>query len=112
MTRSELDDIRESIRHATETSTDTLLEIAQLLLMELERARMREATLRSHYVGLLSAARASVAAQRGEAADPLTFLTHELARHGQLPPDGPPHRILADARANLALVDGTCVSAA
>jgi hypothetical protein len=104
MTRSEFDDIRAFLADGT-THAGDLLRIARTLIDDLEHARMREAVLRTHYLRLLTAARATVAADSVDAADPLTFIRHELAEHGQLPEDGEAaQRILADARAAAALL--------
>jgi hypothetical protein len=103
MTRSEFDDIRAFLADET-THAGDLLRIARTLVDDLEHARMREAVLRSHYLHLLTAARASVAAEAVDAPDPLTFLRRELAEQGQLPEDGEAmQRILSDARAGAAL---------
>jgi cell division septum initiation protein DivIVA len=106
MTRSEFDDIRAYLT-AEETRADDLLQVAKTLVEDLEHAKMREATLRAYYLRLLTAARATVAAEAAGAADPLTFVKHELAKHGQLPADGETvSRILSDARTAAALVAG------
>ncbi|MEU8266087.1 hypothetical protein AB0B89_02885 [Sphaerisporangium sp. NPDC049002] len=98
MTRSEFDDIRAHIA-AEEGDSDDLLQIARTLLDDLEQARLREATLRTQYLGLLTAGRATVASDAVGDADPLTFLRHELDKRGQLPAgDEEVVRILADAR--------------
>ncbi|MET8144612.1 hypothetical protein ABZU32_30280 [Sphaerisporangium sp. NPDC005288] len=104
MTRSEFDDIRAHIA-AEKGGSDDLLQIAGTLLDDLEQARLREATLRAHYLGLLTAARATVAAEAIGDADPLTFLRHELGKKGQLP-DGDEEvlRILSDVRSAEALL--------
>ncbi|HEX4811741.1 MAG TPA: hypothetical protein VFV66_03175 [Nonomuraea sp.] len=104
MTRSEFDDIRAFLADGG-THAGDLLRIARTLIDDLEHARMREAVLRTHYLRLLTAARATVAADAVGAADPLAFITHELAERGQLPEDGEAaHRILADARTAAALL--------
>jgi|SRR5437868_8892028 len=103
MPRSEFDDIRAHIADETNHSGD-LLRIASTLLDDLEHARMREAALRSYYLGLLTAARASVAAENAGAPDPLVFLRHELAERGQLPAGEAVQRILSDAQATAALL--------
>jgi hypothetical protein len=98
MTRSEFDDIRAHIA-AEEGDSDDLLQIARTLLDDLEQARLREATLRAQYLGLLTAARATVASDSVGDPSPLTFLRHELGKRGQLPGDDEEAvRILADAR--------------
>jgi hypothetical protein len=98
MTRSEFDDIRAHIAAEADHASD-LLGIARTLLDDLEQAHMREAALRSQYLSLLTAARATVAAEATGYAEPLTFLKHELDKRGQLPVgDEMVHRILADAR--------------
>jgi hypothetical protein len=98
MTRSEFDDIRAHIA-AEEADSGDLLQIARSLLDDLEQARLREATLRAHYLGLLTAARATVASEAAGDPSPLTFLWHELGRRGQLPScDEDAMRILSDAR--------------
>ncbi|MFC4532398.1 hypothetical protein [Sphaerisporangium dianthi] len=104
MTRSEFDDIRAHIA-AEEGGSDDLLQIAGTLLDDLEQARLREATLRAHYLGLLTAARATVAADAIGDPDPLTFLRHELSKKGQLPTgEEEVLRILSDIRAAEALL--------
>ncbi|MER7501826.1 hypothetical protein AB0L05_41865 [Nonomuraea pusilla] len=104
MTRSEFDDIRAFLADKG-TSAGDLLRIARTLIDDLEDARLREATLRSHYLRLLTAARASVAAEMVGDPEPLTFVRHELAERGQLPQDDEAvHRILADARTAAALL--------
>lgn len=106
MTRSEFDDIRAFIT-ATETRPAEVLRLSRTLLDDLEHARMRETTLRTYYLRLLTAARATVAAEASGAPDPLTFLRDELAKWGQLPRDGEEvHRVLSDARATAALAAG------
>jgi hypothetical protein len=103
MTRSEFDDIRAFLADEATHSGD-LLRVARTLIDDLEHARMREAALRNQYLHLLTAARASVAAESVDAPDPLTFLKCELAEQGQLPEDGEAaQRILSDARAGAAL---------
>ncbi|MFI6818415.1 hypothetical protein ACIBG7_38880 [Nonomuraea sp. NPDC050328] len=104
MSRSEFDDIRAYVADET-THAGDLLSVARDLIDDLERARLREAALRSYYLRLLTAARATVAAEMVGAPDPLAFLKHELAERGQLPLDGDAvHRILSDARAAEALL--------
>ncbi|MFF3665342.1 hypothetical protein [Microtetraspora malaysiensis] len=104
MTRSEFDDIRAHITAEARHTAD-LLEIANELLDDLEQARVREATMRSYYLSLLTAARATVAASNAGDPAPMTFLVHELARHGQLPAnDSEALRILSDAKAAQALI--------
>lgn len=104
MTRSEFDDIRAHIAAEADHPTD-LLRIAHTLLDDLEQARLRETTLRTYYLGLLTAARAAVAAERAGDPAPLTFVEHELDKRGQLPAgDEDVMRILADARATTALL--------
>lgn len=104
MTRSEFDDIRAHLADAT-THAGDLLRIARTLLDDLEQARMREAALRTYYLRLLTAARATTAAECAGAPDPLVFLRHELAERGQLPADGEAvQRILSDARTAAALL--------
>ncbi|MFI6598697.1 hypothetical protein ACIBHX_20770 [Nonomuraea sp. NPDC050536] len=104
MTRSEFDDIRAFLNDEA-TSAGDLLRIARTLIDDLEHARMREAVLRTHYLRLLTAARATVAADTVGAPNPLEFVKHELAERGQLPEDGEAvQRILSDARTAAALV--------
>ncbi|MBB6344815.1 hypothetical protein FHU36_001324 [Nonomuraea muscovyensis] len=104
MSRSEFDDIRAFLSDETTHAAD-LLRVARTLIDDLEHARMREAMLSTYYLRLLTAARASVAAQADGAADPLAFVKHELGEHGQLPADGESvSRILADARTAAALL--------
>lgn len=104
MTRSEFDDIRAHITAEADHAGD-LLRIARSLLDDLEQVRMRESLLRTHYLRLLTAARASVAAERDGDPEPLTFVKHELARRGQLPAEGEQaQRVLADARTAMALL--------
>jgi hypothetical protein len=96
MTRSEFDDIRAHIAAEAARPGD-LLQLAHELLDDLEQVRMREAILRSYYLELLTAARATMAAQAAGDPAPLTFLQHELAKHGQLPTEDQVQRILSDA---------------
>lgn len=103
MTRSEFDDIRAHITAESAHAGD-LLQVARELLDDLEQVRMREATLRSYYLGLLTAARATVAAEEAGDPAPLTFLAHELGKHGQLPSGEEVQRILSDARTAHALL--------
>ncbi|MEV1169565.1 hypothetical protein [Nonomuraea sp. NPDC049784] len=105
MTRSEFDDIRAFLADEA-THAGDLLRIARTLIDDLEHARLREAMLRTHYLRLLTAARATVAADTVGAPDPLAFLKHELAERGQLPEDGEAvQRILSDARTAAALLE-------
>jgi uncharacterized protein HemY len=104
MTRSEFDDIRAFLADEATPSGD-LLRVARTLIDDLEHARMREAVLRARYLHLLTAARASVAAESVDAPDPLMFLKRELDEQGQLPEDDEAVQlILADARAASALL--------
>ncbi|MEU7901000.1 hypothetical protein AB0B45_50280 [Nonomuraea sp. NPDC049152] len=104
MTRSEFDDIRAAIADESNRVSD-LLRIASTLLDDLEHVRMREAALRSYYLRLVTAARATVAAESAGAPEPLVFLKHELDERGQLPTDDETvQRILSDARAAAALL--------
>ncbi|MFI6176799.1 hypothetical protein ACIA8R_14820 [Nonomuraea sp. NPDC051191] len=104
MTRSEFDDIRAFLADPA-THAGDLLRIARTLIEDLEHARVREAVLRTHYLRLLTAAQATVAADMVGAPDPLAFLTRELAERGQLPADEEDvQRILADARTAEALL--------
>jgi hypothetical protein len=103
MTRSEFDDIRAHISAEAGHPAD-LVELAHALLDDLEQIRMRELVLRSHYLSLLTAARATVAAEDAGDAAPMTFLRHELAKHGQLPSGDQVQRILADAATAQTLV--------
>lgn len=104
MTRSEFDDIRAHIDAEADHPGD-LLRVARALLSDLEDARMREATLRSYYLRLLTAARATAAAEVAGYPEPLTFLTDELAKRGQLPAtEDEVSRILADAQTAAALL--------
>ncbi|WP_214110572.1 hypothetical protein [Acrocarpospora catenulata] len=96
--RSEFDDIRAHLAAEAAHAGD-LLRIARELLDDLEQVRMREATLRTYYLALLTASRASVAAQQTGAENPLLFVIHELAKHGQLPSGEEVGRILSDAKA-------------
>ncbi|MEV4117131.1 hypothetical protein [Nonomuraea sp. NPDC049695] len=105
MTRSEFDDIRAFLADEA-THAGDLLRIARTLIDDLEHARLREAVLRTHYLRLLTAARATVAADSVGAPDPLAFLKHELGERGQLPEDGEAaQRILSDARTAAALLE-------
>lgn len=112
MTRSQLDVIRTQVADATADTAGTAAGetagLAELLLGELERSRMRETDLRLAYANLLAAARAAVAAaDDGGDGDPLVFLVHELEEHGQLPPPGKPARqVLADAAALRPVLEG------
>ena len=102
MTRSEFDDIRAFLADKT-THLGDLLGIANVLIDDLEHARLREAALRNDYLRLLTAARATVAAAIAGEPDPLAFIRHELAERGQLPEDDEAvQRILADAHAAAA----------
>ncbi|MFC0866260.1 hypothetical protein ACFHYQ_28585 [Sphaerimonospora cavernae] len=104
MTRSEFDDIRAHIAAEGRRPGSDLLQLAGELLDDLEQVRMREVTLRSYYLRLLTAARATVAAEAAGDPAPLTFLAHELAKHAQLPSGEPVERILSDAGRTQALV--------
>jgi hypothetical protein len=67
-------------------------------------AEARLALLRSEYARLVAAARASIAAARAGAADPLAYLEAELARHHGLPqPGAAVPAVLADAAAAMSL---------
>ncbi|MDA0636857.1 hypothetical protein OUY22_25900 [Nonomuraea sp. MCN248] len=104
MTRSEFDDIRAFLADPG-SQTGDLLAVARALVDDLEQARMREAVLRTHYLRLLTAARASVAAEYAGSHDPMTFVKHELGGRGQLPERGEAvQRILSDARTAAALL--------
>ncbi|MEV0389843.1 hypothetical protein [Nonomuraea sp. NPDC050643] len=104
MTRSEFDDIRAFLADEA-THAGDLLRVARTLIDDLEHARTREAVLRTHYLRLLTAARATVAADMVGAPDPLAFVKDELAERGQLPEDGEAvQRILSDARTAAALL--------
>ncbi|MFC4012170.1 hypothetical protein ACFOY2_33390 [Nonomuraea purpurea] len=104
MTRSEFDDIRAFLADEA-THAGDLLRIARTLIDDLEHSRMREAVLRTHYLRLLTAARASVAAESVNAPDPLAFVKHELSTRDQMPADGEAvQRILSDARTAAALL--------
>ncbi|MEU4545129.1 hypothetical protein [Nonomuraea dietziae] len=104
MPRSEFDDIRAAIADETNHAGE-LLRIASDLIDDLEQVRMREAALRTYYLRLLTAARATAAAEAAGAPEPLVFLRHELAEHGQLPADDESvQRILSDARTAAALL--------
>jgi hypothetical protein len=104
MTRSEFDDIRAFLDDGA-TRPEDVLPVARTLVDDLEHSRMREAVMRSHYLRLLTAARATVAAEAAGSPDPLAFLKHELAENGQLPQGGElVQRILSDARTAAALV--------
>ncbi|MFD2349045.1 hypothetical protein ACFSTC_06050 [Nonomuraea ferruginea] len=81
MTRSEYDDIRAFLADPA-TQAGDLLDVARTLVEDLEQARMREAMLRTHYLRLLTAARATVAAEHAGAPDPMTFVRHELDERG------------------------------
>lgn len=101
--RSEFDDIRAHIT-AEPARPGDLLELAHALLDDLEQLRTREALLSAHYLGLLTAARATMAAQAAGDPEPLTFLEHELARHGQLPAGEQAQHILSDAAGAQAML--------
>ncbi|TYB45963.1 hypothetical protein FXF51_59515 [Nonomuraea sp. PA05] len=104
MTRSEFDDIRAFLADGA-THAGDLLRVARTLIDDLEHARMREAVLRTHYLRLLTAARASAAADLADLPDPMAFLKHELTERGQMPEDGEAvQRILSDARTAAALL--------
>ncbi|MEU4722797.1 hypothetical protein AB0G06_24555 [Nonomuraea dietziae] len=104
MPRSEFDDIRAAIADETNHAGE-LLRIASDLIDDLEQVRMREAALRTYYLRLLTAARATAAAEAAGAPESLVFLRHELAEHGQLPADDESvQRILSDARTAAALL--------
>ncbi|GII97477.1 hypothetical protein [Sinosporangium siamense] len=106
MTRSEFDDIRAYIAAEADHAGD-LLRVARNLLDDLEHARKREASLRTHYLRLLTAARAAIAAQMAGDDEPLTFIQHELSVNGQLPLAGEGvHQILSDAKGTTAMVTG------
>ncbi|MEU9834480.1 hypothetical protein AB0D67_23375 [Streptosporangium sp. NPDC048047] len=104
MARSEFDDIRAHIDAEADHPEDLLM-VARSLLSDLEEMRMREALLRSHYLRLLTAARATVAAEAAGHPQPFTFLRDELAKRGQLPAtDEEVTQILADAHTAAALL--------
>ncbi|SDI74653.1 hypothetical protein [Nonomuraea jiangxiensis] len=104
MTRSEFDDIRAFLADEA-TQAGDLLRVARTLIDDLEHCRTREAVLRTHYLRLLTAARATVAAEAAEEPDPLSFLKRELTERGQMPEDGEAvRRILSDARTAAALL--------
>jgi hypothetical protein len=104
MTRSEFDDIRAYLADEA-THAGDLLRVARTLIDDLEYARLSEAVLRTRYLRLLTAARATVAADSVGAPDPLALLRHELAGTGQLPEDGEAvQRILSDAGTAAALL--------
>ncbi|MEV7011802.1 hypothetical protein [Streptosporangium sp. NPDC051022] len=104
MTRSEFDDIRAHI-DAEAGHPGDLLRVARSLLSDLEDARMREAMLRAQHLRLLTAARATAAAEAAGHSNPLTFLTDELAKQGQLPiTEDEVNQILVDARTATALL--------
>ncbi|MEO3875978.1 hypothetical protein ABGB18_45010 [Nonomuraea sp. B12E4] len=104
MTRSEFDDIRAFLADEA-THAGDLLRVARTLIDDLEHSRTREAVLRTHYLRLLTAARATVAAEVAEEPDPLSFLKRELTERGQMPEDGEAvRRILSDARTAAALL--------
>ena len=68
------------------------------------KAEARLALLRADYARLVTAARASVAAARTGAADPLVYVKAELARHCGLPPqETTVLAVLADAATAMAL---------
>ncbi|WP_055480799.1 hypothetical protein [Sphaerimonospora mesophila] len=104
MTRSEFDDIRAHIAAEGRRPGGDLLQLAGELLDDLEQVRTREAMLRSYYLRLLTAARATVAAEAAGDPAPLTFLMHELAKHGQLPTEEQVEHVLADAGRTQALM--------
>ncbi|MBX6384550.1 MAG: hypothetical protein IRZ07_16540 [Microbispora sp.] len=93
--RSEFDDIRAHITAEPPRPGD-LLELAHSLLDDLEQVRTRETVLRSRYLALLTAARATVAADITGHPAPLTFLRRELAEQGQLPDAEQAQHILSD----------------
>ncbi|SEH03586.1 hypothetical protein SAMN05444920_13947 [Nonomuraea solani] len=104
MTRSEFDDIRAFLSDEA-THAGDLLRVARTLIDDLEHARMHEAVLRTHYLRLLTAARATVAAEAVGAPEPTVFVRQELAARGQLPEDGEAvQQILSDARTAAALL--------
>lgn len=104
MTRSEFDDIRGFLADPSTRAGD-LRDVARTLVDDLEQSRIREAVLRTHYLRLLTAARATVAAEYAGAPDPMTFVRHELGERGQLPGPGEAvHRVLSDAQAAAALL--------
>ncbi|MGA5765194.1 hypothetical protein [Nonomuraea bangladeshensis] len=104
MTRSEFDDIRAFLADKG-TSAGDLLRVAMTLIDDLEHVHTREAVQRSRYLQLLTAARASAAAEMAGEPDPLSFVQDELARRGELPQDDEEvRRILADARTAAALL--------
>ncbi|PZG10751.1 hypothetical protein [Nonomuraea aridisoli] len=104
MTRSEFDDIRAFLADDTAEAGDVLA-VARTLVDDLEHSHLREAILRTHYLRLLTAARATMAAELLGAPDPLAFVRHELSTRGQLPEDGETaERILSDARAAAELL--------
>lgn len=107
MSRQQVADLREDAQAAHLISdADELAAIVATLLGELDGARQREQIVRGEYGALLTAARATIAADAGGEAAPLTYLRWELARHGQLPAGQvSPVRVLADAVTTQALVE-------
>ena len=68
------------------------------------KTETRLALLRADYARLVTAARASVAAARTGAADPLVYVEAELARHCGLPPqEATVLAVLADAATAMML---------
>lgn len=107
MSRQQVADLREHALAARLISdADELAAIVAILLGELDGARQREQIVRGEYGALLTAARATIAADQSGEAAPLTHLRWELARHGQLPTgQTSPVRVLADAATTQALVE-------
>ncbi|MFD0884068.1 hypothetical protein ACFQ08_05800 [Streptosporangium algeriense] len=104
MTRSEFDDIRAHIDAEADHPGD-LLRVARSLLSDLEDARMREAMLRAEHLRLLTAARATAAAEAAGCPDSLSYITEELARQGQLPvTEAEVDQILRDVRTATTLL--------
>ncbi|MFI6325094.1 hypothetical protein ACIBG8_46790 [Nonomuraea sp. NPDC050556] len=107
MPRQQVADLREHAQAAHLISdADELATIVTTLLSELDGARQREQIVRGEYGALLTAARATIAADQSSEAEPLTHLRWELARHGQLPTgQTSPMRVLADAATTQTLVE-------
>jgi hypothetical protein len=110
MTQSELNAIRDRVTSARIVLAE-LRQIAQTLLAEVERDRIREQLLRVDYAELLEAARAAVAAAHGHeggrpGAEPTAYVECELARRGLLPPPKmTPQQALADAASLRGLLE-------
>lgn len=98
----DLDVVRIHHRDAERVRTPAAVWVAiadlPVLVEEIHRLRSLPILTRTHYVNLLAAARAAVAADRDGEPDPLLYLRDELHPYAQMPPRGHlPHDLLASS---------------